>query len=130
MIAREIEAAALRQQRALEEQERQRMLQSRYEREFLFTGLHPSYVKDDPSDKHETPYFYAAEFEELLRRCRAKDIQVTFMVHRSESGDFDKSQFNKLSDPQRVLHSWRKAGCNERFHAGLKIPESLLKELS
>ena len=105
---------------------------NRYVTTVLFAGLHPVYERvydNDDADERE-PYraaFPPAEFETLLTRCEQRNIKISSMSHRSESGEQDCSEF-RVDDPRELLARWQRKGCRHLFGATFHVPDEALDE--
>jgi hypothetical protein len=119
-----------RDARIAQDQDRARR-QSQFLHSTLFAGLHPTHDDDPEADEHtdvadKLPYFSADDFATVLRRCTDQGIKVLMMFHKSQSEHLDRHETRRLPDPTAVFSKWRAEGCNERFAAFFKVPDSLL----
>lgn len=134
-IVRESEATEIRrQEQARRNQELQRLRQS-YLEQHIFVGLvclppPQSDFDDNEPDADEndrcTGWFDAINLAVVLQRCQEHGIKITMMQHTSVKPDLDRCVMRNLKSPQEILSKWLTEGCNEKFHAVCRVPDSLV----
>ena len=45
------------------------------------------------------------------------------------SGELDRSEWRELTDPLTVLAKWKEEGCQEKFYAAFRVPDTLIGRL-
>jgi hypothetical protein len=75
-----------------------------------------------------TGWFRAAELVQVLERCEQLGIKVTMLQHHSSDGDHDRFEMRDLKEPLAILAKWRSEGCDEKFYAACRVPDSFVKE--
>ncbi len=129
----EVERKAVNRQHAEMEKQKKRFLD-----EHIFVGLPclPAPSSEFPLSAEEqaeaesgsSGWFTADNVAEVLRRCAARDIKVTMLQHHSSGGENDRFEMRELKEPLEVLAKWRAEGCDEKFYACCRVPDSLVRE--
>jgi hypothetical protein len=107
---------------------------SEYLETHVYAGL-PSLPKPHDElfdDDDQTPgtgstgWFDSHNFAEVLRRCEALGVKITMMTHHSSDGKKDRCEMKNISKPLVVLAGWTSEGCDEKFSAVCRVPDSLV----
>lgn len=73
-----------------------------------------------------TRWFDAQSMAEVLRRCEALRVSVVFLRHHSKHEDQSRFEQIRRQRPIEVLAKLQAEGCNEKFQAHYRVPDSLI----
>lgn len=127
----ETEAREAARQKKWRENERLQKKKAAFLKDNVFFGIEtvsPPRCFGDGQDEDRGLWFNGEAFAEVLRRCKAHDISVNFMIHDSSDGGTDRQEMSRrISDPLTLLRQWQDEGCNGKFSAGYNVPEKLVQ---
>ena len=139
-------AATEAEEKEREEKWRQQREQERRNAEFIerhvFHGLQrlepprdadedDEEVEEDDDDGAPGPAWFGAEdLAEVLRRCEAMGIRITYLCHLSRETKKFRSAMpgRKEGTAREILEKWRAEGCDEKFQVICRAPKELLDE--
>ena len=133
LIVAETEAQEELRQQKLEAMRALHAKKDAYLAEHIFVGLASVSPPPGQSSQEDIPnprnrWFDANAFAEVLRRCAAKGVVVTLMLHDSLDGKTDRNEMRtaNIPDPLALLDQWREEGCDGKFHASFNVPDKLV----
>lgn len=130
--AEEVRRKAMNQQRAEMEARKKQFLEKHVYHDLACVEPPPPEFPDDATETpvvaEYTGWFRAAEMTQVLDRCGQLGIRVTMLQHHSSAGDRDRLEMRDLKEPLGVLVRWQAEGCDEKFYAACRVPDSLVPE--
>jgi hypothetical protein len=83
-------------------------------------------VGDNEEETGPSRWYGPEDFEEILRRCQALGVGITFMIHRSQDGENDEyTSTVSTKNALGLFMKWRDKGCREKFRAGFRVPRNI-----
>ncbi len=134
-IVIETEEAEKRRGAKRRQEEELRAMKDKYLCDRIFAGLKTVLAprselegdEDEEPPSTSAPWFDADNLAQAIRRAAGAGISVTYMTHHSASGELDRHQSSELTEPLALLEKWTKEGCSEKFSAGFRVPDTLVR---